>query len=146
MSVILSACPHVTTTRTCSNLLTWTSRSTPPRDLLERGRLAFHRNALLLMMLRANKFTLEFYTLSFFYYILNNKKNELYFQALSILFHYLIQPISLAFCGHLGPHQLSAVAMAISVIYITCVSFGRGLAFGGDTYFSQVGDPFLSLG
>ncbi len=61
------------------------------------------------------------------------------FQSLSILFHYLIQPISLAFCGHLGPHQLAAVAMAISVIYITCVSFGRGLAFGGDTYFSQVG-------
>ena len=37
------------------------------------------------------------------------------FQSLSILFHYLIQPISLAFCGHLGPHQLAAVAMAISV-------------------------------
>jgi len=57
--------------------------------------------------------------------------------SLSILFHYMIQPISLAFCGHLGHTQLAAVAMALSVIYITTVSFGRGLAFGGDTYFSQ---------
>ena len=91
-------------------------------------------NAVLLLIFLANKCAMEF-NFPFLYLI---KQMKFYFQALSILFHYLIQPISLAFCGHLGPHQLSAVAMAISVIYITCVSFGRGLAFGGDTYFSQV--------
>ena len=36
-------------------------------------------------------------------------------QSLSILFHYLIQPISLMFCGHLGKTQLASAAMAISV-------------------------------
>lgn len=57
--------------------------------------------------------------------------------SLSILFHYFIQPVSLMFCGHLGKTELASAAMAISVIYITCVSVGRGLAFGGDTFFSQ---------
>ncbi|KAK2188567.1 hypothetical protein NP493_128g03024 [Ridgeia piscesae] len=57
--------------------------------------------------------------------------------SLSILFHYMIQPISIAFCGHLGTEQLAGVAMAMSIIYITCVSIGRGLAFGADTFFSQ---------
>jgi len=32
---------------------------------------------------------------------------------------------------------LFAIA-GVQVIYISCVSVGRGLAFGGDTFFSQV--------
>jgi len=109
-------------------------------------------------------------------------------QSLSILFHYMIQPVSLMFCGSLGKLELASAAMAISVsrhhllqaiivlhigpldslhlafcfiefnefnmfscislkhvprcvfqvIYITVVSICRGLAFGGDTFFSQV--------
>uniref|UniRef100_T1FYH1 Multidrug and toxin extrusion protein n=1 Tax=Helobdella robusta TaxID=6412 RepID=T1FYH1_HELRO len=56
---------------------------------------------------------------------------------MSILFHYFIQPVSLMFCGHLGKSELASVAMALSVIYISCISIGRGLAFGEDTFFSQ---------
>ncbi|ELU16173.1 hypothetical protein CAPTEDRAFT_189858 [Capitella teleta] len=90
-----------------------------------------------------------------------NELTELFHLAwptsLSILFHYLIQPISLMFCGHLGKVQLASAALAISVsalnceiswliielnirvqfIYISTVSIGRGLAFGGDTFFAQ---------
>jgi len=36
-------------------------------------------------------------------------------QSLSILFHYLIQPVSLMFCGSLGKLELASAAMAISV-------------------------------
>lgn len=46
-------------------------------------------------------------------------------QSLSILFHYLIQPISLMFCGHLGKTQLASAAMAISVRFhdVRCTVF-----------------------
>ncbi|CAD5114548.1 DgyrCDS3666 [Dimorphilus gyrociliatus] len=66
------------------------------------------------------------------------EENETDDESLSMLFHYLIQPISLMFCGHLGKTDLAAASLAISVIYIVCVSVGRGLAFGADTYFSQL--------
>ena len=49
------------------------------------------------------------------------------FQSLSILFHYLIQPISLAFCGHLGHTELAAVAMALSVSQGTSLWLAHGV-------------------
>jgi hypothetical protein len=36
-------------------------------------------------------------------------------QSVSILFHFLVQPVSLMFCGSLGHWELASAAMALSV-------------------------------
>ena len=44
-------------------------------------------------------------------------------QTVSMIFLYLIQPISLMFCGHLGKKELASAAMAISVSVCDAVLF-----------------------
>ncbi|CAH1777016.1 unnamed protein product [Owenia fusiformis] len=57
--------------------------------------------------------------------------------CLASLFQYALQPMSIAFCGHLGKLELAAVALSISLIYIFGFAIGGGISQAGDTFFSQ---------
>lgn len=57
--------------------------------------------------------------------------------VLTSLTSYLFGPVSLMFCGHLGTIQLDGVSLANSVINVTGISVGAGLATACDTLFSQ---------
>ena len=51
----------------------------------------------------------------------------------------MLPTVALLFCGQLGANQLGAVSLANSVINVTCLAVGMGLATACDTLFSQVG-------
>ncbi|XP_064604461.1 multidrug and toxin extrusion protein 1-like [Liolophura sinensis] len=56
---------------------------------------------------------------------------------LTALFNFILGPISLIFCGHLGRYELDGAALAISLLNITGLSICTGLCTACDTLFAQ---------
>ncbi|CAL8084294.1 unnamed protein product [Calicophoron daubneyi] len=67
------------------------------------------------------------------------------YKSVTSLFNFLLGPVSVAFCGHLGKTQLATVGLSTSVFNVAGMFVVNGLVTASDTIFAQTyGSPHKS--